>query len=158
MLECLRPWVVGSLSWIIPSFILAIGLGFSWWQLRVAAREQQTSLLVHLSDRYDSESLVKGRQTIWKIVVQNKEDLSQKIDEFSKNDVQKYIQVTTVGNFFEDIGFLTKKHYLRLSSIKVLYREPLIDYYNHFREYIEQHKEEKTYEYFDWLVKKINNS
>lgn len=158
MLECLPPWVVSNLSWVIPSFILAIGLGFSWWQLRVAAREQHTSLLIHLSTRYDSGSLVKGRQAIWEIVVQNKENLSQKIEEFHEKDVQKYIQVTSVGNFFEDMGFLAKRRYLKTSLITALYGVPIKQYYNQFEDYIKEHEKEKTYEYFQWLAKKVKDT
>jgi len=161
VLQSVWTWILNNptlASGFIASLILGLGLGFSWWQLRITAREQQTDLLVHLSDRYDSDSLVKGRQAIWEITVQNKENLSQKIDELHRNDIQRYIQVTSVGNFFEDIGFLTKRHYLKLPSIKTLYKESIINYHNQFHEYIEKHKEEKTYEYFDWLAKEVNDS
>ena len=125
-------------------------------ELHNARVDRHSNLIMRLYERWDSEWLLRGREAIWRIN-KNGENLSQKIAEYENTDVYKWLELTAVANFFEDIGFLVKNGHLEpMNLIKDIWENSIRKYYTLYSQYIEQHKQEKVYDNFEWLVNEID--
>ncbi len=125
-------------------------------ELHIARLDRHSNLIMRLCERWDSEWLRQGREAIWRIN-KNGENLSQKITEYESADVCKWLELTAVANFFEDIGFLVRNSYLEpVNLIKDIWENSVEQYYTFYAQYIEQHKQEGVYNNFEWLANKID--
>ena len=124
-------------------------------ELEDAEKDRHSDLVMRLCERWESPWLRKGRKAIWEIV-KEKQDLGNAIDKCEETDVPKMLELTSVGNFFEDMGFLVRNDYLKpLSLVNAIFGLPIENYYERYAPYIEKHKDEEIYDQFEWLAKEI---
>jgi len=64
------------------------------------ARESET--LMRITQRWDSEELIKARQ----FVAEHKDNLQEAIEEYEKQNREEYFLLTKVANYFEDMVHL----------------------------------------------------
>lgn len=124
-------------------------------QLEDAERDRHSDLLMRFSERWESPWLRRGREAIWKMA-KEKQNLGEAIDNYEETDVQEMLKLTSVGDFFEDMGFLAKNDYLKpLSLINALFGLSIEKYYRLYAPYIEKHRVDKVYDLFEWLANNI---
>lgn len=115
------------------------------------ARESET--LMRITQRWDSEELIKARQ----FVAEHKDDLKEAIEEYQEQNREEYFLITKVANYFEDIGSLADRGYLRKQLIDDLLGDSAEHYYKLYKPYIITQRQKgyiDLYEHFERLAKK----
>lgn len=125
-------------------------------EMHNARVDRHSGLIMRLSERWESPWLRRGRAAIWEINKKS-ENLAQKIEESERDNVNKFFQLTAVGDFFEDIGFLVRNKYLEpLDLIEDIWKQAIMHYYSCYRQYIQQHAKEEVYNNFKWLADEMS--
>jgi len=153
----LIPWFscIGTAIIAIGTVVIAASIVFLRGQLKSAEKDRHSDLLMRFSERWESLWLRQGREAIWKLV-QAKQNLSEAIDTYENTNVREMLKLTSVGDFFEDMGFLAKNEYLKpLSVIEALFGPSIEKYYQLYAPYIKKHKAERVYDQFEWLANNI---
>jgi len=116
-------------------------------------RARESEILMRITQRWDSEELIKARQ----FVARHKDNLREAIEEYQKQNQEEYFLLTKVANYFEDIGSLVHRGYLRKNLMMDLLGDSANYYYNLYESYIEttrQKGDPDLYERFEQLAKK----
>lgn len=155
--EWLIPWFNPICTAIIAigTAVIAASIVFLRGQLKSAEKDRHSDLLMRFSERWESPWLRQGREAIWKIN-QAKQDLGDAIDAYDNTNVREMLKLTSVADFFEDMGFLAKNKYLKpLPLIEALFGPSIKKYYKFYAPYIEKHKTEEIWDQFKWLANNI---
>ena len=153
----LIPWFscIGTAIIAIGTVVIAVSIVFLRGQLKSAEKDRHSDLLMRFSERWESPWLREGREAIWKIN-QAKQNLGKTIDSYKKTNVPEMLKLTSVGDFFEDIGFLARHDYIKpLELIDALFGPSIEEYHKLYSSFIKKHKAKEIYDNFDWLANKL---
>ena len=140
----------------LTSLVLLIGLLVAYKQLKLLKRTHQAGLIKNMSEYWDSQIMREGREALWEIQAKA-EALSKELERCKKEDFERWLTLTRVGNFFEEMGNLAHGKAVDLRIIAGRFRSHIEDYYELYEPFIEDRRptEKAIYEYFEWLAKKI---
>lgn len=113
-LHLIKEWIEcnPSLTAAIVTFIVLTGTLIAMVKQIVAMRKaRESQLLMGLGHYWDIE-LAASRDEISKTILAGK-NLEAEINLYQTQDVKKYILLIQVLNFFEDLGWLVEKRYIR---------------------------------------------
>ena len=148
----------------LTSLVLAIGLYFAYRQFklmnetnRLMKTTEQARLIKDISDYWDSQIMRDGRRALWE-TKKAKLQLSDELESCKEQDFDKWLELTRVGNFFEEMGNLAHDKAIDLRIIAGRFRTPVTDYYELYLPFIKKHKDTDQptiYEHFRWLAEEI---
>ena len=144
-------WMALATSLIALSAFYALVFQLRGMSEERRARESET--LMRITQRWDSEELIKARL----FVAEHKDELKEAIEEYQEQNREEYFLITKVANYFEDIGSLADRGYLRRKLIKDLLGDAAKYYYRLYQTYITQNRQKgatNLYEHFERLAKK----
>lgn len=142
----------------LTSLVLVIGLSFAYQQLRLMKKTNEAKLINNMSIYWDSEIMRQGRKALAEIEIAGTSTLSDELENSRKEkDFEKFVKLARVGNFFEEMGNLTRQKTLDLALIAGRFRTEIIERYKDYEPFIKDNKQEQptVYEYFKWLAEEI---
>jgi len=113
----MTPYETGMLCF--TGIIVIIAFYALVFQLRGMVEERRTresETLMRITQRWDSEELIKARQ----LIAQYKDNLEETIENYGKLNHEEYFDLLKVANFFKDIASLVDRKYLREKLVKDL--------------------------------------
>ncbi|MCL0094347.1 hypothetical protein M1N58_00395 [Dehalococcoidales bacterium] len=116
-------------------------------------RARESEILMRITQRWDSEELIKARLFLAK----HADNLQEIIEECEKQNREEYFLLTKVGNYFEDIASLVERGYLRKNLIKDLLGDAAEYYYKLYKPFITAQRQKgdtDLYKHFEGLAKK----
>lgn len=149
----------------LTSLVLAIGLYFAYRQLKVIYENnrlikttEQAKLINEMSEYWNSQVMRKGRKALWEITTASTTalcDAFKRCDE--QHNFERRLELTTVGDFFENMGNLAHQKALDLPIIAGYFRTQILHYYENYEPYIKEKRQTQPsiYEHLEWLAKEI---
>ena len=153
----LRSWTLDNAAFL-TFLVLAIGLYFAYKQFKLIKITEQAELIQNMSVHWNSRVMRRSRKALWEM---RKTDATTLCDEFRKceeqDDFERRLELTTVGDFFEEMGNLAHQKALDLTIIAGYFRNPILNYYTNYEPLIKEHRptQPTIYEHFEWLAKKL---
>ena len=136
----------------IIAFSAYYGLVFQRQRMIEARRAEESETLMRITQRWDSEEFIKARQA----VKQYEDNLQEVIGLFEQQNREEYFLLTKVAGYFEDIGSLVDRGYLKKELILDLLGDSARFYYKLYEGYINLGREKgdtDLYEHFEHLAK-----
>lgn len=99
---------------------------------------------------WNSNALIESRKCLLRIEI-GKEFLCEKIKEYDNSDPEKYLTIVMVGNYYEHMGLLVSKGYLDPNLIIDLFGYTITNYYEQYREYIIDSRNDKMPDLFTYF-------
>ena len=132
--------------WVILTCIIMVGsVGVAVRELNQMRRSRHSELLMDLYQMWEDEPLMEARTLIKAIKL--KEALKEKLEEWDKGEQKEFFIALRVCNFFEHIGHLVVKKYLKGKDAEDLMGPSIIKYYEIFEDYIKEHRKEDNHIY-----------
>lgn len=153
---CILRWIYDHepLTVGILAFVTAIGALF-WARERVRhmEKDRHSDLILRLSQRWESDAMRQSREAVANVDIQWKR-LDTTLRKARKTAPEYWIKLLMVANFFEDVGFLTKRGYLYPRElIMELFSGPIEHYYKIYERFIKtvrvEQQREGIYEWFE---------
>lgn len=160
-LEKYQGFVAGSIgaSLLFTAAILAI------LQLRAARKISYADLLVRLAMDWNSKEFIDSRKRILEVApieISEEEQRSRLKEQFliaQKESLEDYFILTKPLDFFEELAFLIRKHYIPIEHVSRTFGEPMVTYYEIFKDCIDEMRSipenKRAYRELEEVVKKL---
>lgn len=154
-------WMCGNpelTAGFLTCLILAIGLYFAYKQFKLIKITEQAQLIQSMSVYWNSQVMRKSRKALWEMRKTNATTLCDELKKCEEqDDFERRLELTTVGDFFEEMGNLAHQKALDLTIIAGYFRSPILNYYTHYELLIKENRptQPTIYEHFEWLAKNI---
>ena len=128
-------------------------LVFQFRGIAGARHAGESEILMRITQMWDSEEFIKARRAVGK----HEDNLQEIIEKCEKENQEEYFLITKVGNYFESIGVLLDRKYLRKNLMIDLLGDSAKYYYKLYEGYIiatRQKGDIDLYEHFEHLAKK----
>jgi len=150
----------------------------AWWQLRNMGKTGRAALLDQLNTRWSSPPIKKARRALFPMIraVEEKhkstkgaaqrktrirEECGKQLETIKDTDVETYNKIQDMWSFFETMGYLAKRNYIKKEDVIEIYAGPIIKAWEASQDHIndnkpemgtEQDKGAKLMEHFAWLA------
>jgi len=150
-IESHQPLTAGILTFIA----VLVGLLLTRRQLVLTKTTEQAKLITNMSQYWDSQIMHDARKAIREIP--KDKNLKDELLECMEKDFEKWLELTRVGNFFEEMGNLAHGKALDLPVVAGRFRTHIRGYCEDYELFIrEKRKTQPTvYQYFEWLRNEI---
>lgn len=134
---------------------ILIGVIIALIEINYMRKSTHSELLMNLYQIWESDYLSESRRLLKEIG--SKSELERRMEEYGKKQQKEYFIVVRVANYFEHIGHLVNRKYLKAKDIEGLMGSNVTKYYEIFEGYSEKAKKENKYLFknFQELKEKI---
>ena len=127
--------------WSFLSFwVIVSGVIIALFEMNFMRKSTHSELLMDIYQMWESKSLMKSRKLIKE--QKTKEALKKKLKEWNREEKEEFFIAFRVCNYFEHIGHLVAKNYMRGKDIEDLMGPSVIKYYKIFEDYTKEHRKE----------------
>ena len=130
---------------ILTCIVLVVGVVAALRELSHMRKSRHSELLMDLYQMWDDEPLTEARRLIK--AIKTKQALKEKLEEWDRGEQKEFFIALRVCNYFEHIGHLVVKNYLKGKDAKDLMGPSIIKYYEIFEDYIKEHRKEDNHIY-----------
>ena len=137
-----------DISLVVFTFIL---ICVSWIQLSNLYNISTEDFLLRIDDRYGSESIIKARAIIHKIICKTRQENSEiniekiqdEIEAIEENEekAEDFMYLLNFLDFLETIAYFGNKEFISIIDIKELLGDSLLHYYGVFERLIKNREE-----------------
>lgn len=139
-LQKYQTFVAGSIGTclLLSAAVIAI------FQLRGARRTGYADLLVRLTEEWNSGPFIESRHLILKLAPlemdeeEQRRKVVERMETAQQESHQDYFLLTRPLDFFEELAFLIRKHYVPLEDVRRTFGEPMVVYYKLFESCIKE--------------------
>lgn len=134
----------GFVAGIIGASLLLAAAIFAILQLRATRRISYAALLVKLAMDWNSEEFIKSRKRILEVApielseVEQRSKLKEQFLTAQKERAEDFFILTKPLDFFEDLAFLIRKHYIPMEDVRRTFGDAMVVYHDIFKECIDE--------------------
>lgn len=142
--------------WFFLSFCaIVFGVIVALFEINLMRKSTHSELLMDVYQIWESKSIMESRKLIKK--QKTKETLKRRLKEWDREEKEEYFIAFRVCSYFEHIGHLVTKKYLRGKDVEDLMGPSVIRYYEIFKDYTKEHRkeDERFNENFENLKKMV---
>lgn len=139
---------------ILTFTAVLVGLLLTRRQLVLTKTTEQAKLINAMSQYWDSSIMNNAREAIHNA---KGKGLKEELLQSKEGDFKKWLELTRVGNFFEEMGNLVHDKAVDPKIVAGRFRTHIKIYYEYYTPFIEEEKEKQPtiYEYFAELKRKV---
>lgn len=127
--------------WSFLSFCaIVVGVIIALIEINLMRKSTHSELLMDIYHMWESKSLMESRKLIKE--QKTKEALKKKLKEWNREEKEEYFIAFRVCNYFEHIGHLVAKKYMKGKDIEDLMGPSVIKYYEIFEDYTKEYRKE----------------